>query len=102
MSEGVFRAVLRMEIRPGTGPEFERTWAGIARSISAESANLGQWLLRESGGADVYYVLTDWTDEAGFRKFELSEPHVRNRELLGRYRQAGSMETMTLVHRAAP
>ncbi|MER5256811.1 MULTISPECIES: antibiotic biosynthesis monooxygenase [unclassified Streptomyces] len=95
-----FRAVLHMEITPGTGQEFEETWRDIARTISEQPANLGQWLLRESGSEGSYYVMTDWADEASFREFELSAPHVENRKRLGRYRRAGSMATMRLIGRA--
>lgn len=95
----VFRALLRMEIRAGTQEDFERTWKDIAQSISREPGNLGQWLLREKGGAEVYYVLTEWADEESFRTFETGRPHVDNRRRLGEYRLAGSMETMTVVSR---
>ncbi|NSC21560.1 antibiotic biosynthesis monooxygenase [Streptomyces albus subsp. chlorinus] len=97
---GIFRVILHMEIEPGTGPDFERLWQDIARAISTRSANLGQWLFKEHGVEHSYYVVTDWSDEESFREFELSAPHVRNRERLGRYRRGGWMTTMRIVGQA--
>ncbi|MCG5218861.1 antibiotic biosynthesis monooxygenase [Streptosporangium soli] len=94
-SEPVFRVVLRMTVRHGAGPEFERAWLAVARGIAAHPANRGQWLMLS---ADAYYVFTDWVDRDSFHAFETSQEHVRNRALLEPYRTGASMITMHTVH----
>jgi heme-degrading monooxygenase HmoA len=93
----VFRVMLRMEIRPGMAPEFERTWADVGTAITGHPANLGQWLSRSAEEPGVYYVVSDWLDEARFREFEHSERHLRHRTKLHPYRSGGSMTTMHVV-----
>jgi len=90
-----FRAVLEVEVEPGTEEAFERAWLAVARRIAGHPGNLGQWLMR---GDDAYYIFTDWTDEDTFRRFETSEEHRRNRELLAPYRTGGKMITMRPVY----
>lgn len=97
-----FRVMLRMQIHRGTEAEFEDTWRAVGASVTEHPANLAQWLSRahdEAGdaGASVYYIVSDWVDEARFREFEASERHVRHREQLHPYRSSGSMTTMTVV-----
>ncbi|MEU4563489.1 antibiotic biosynthesis monooxygenase family protein [Actinoplanes sp. NPDC023936] len=95
---GVFRVLLTMRIDPDRDAEFEQAWTEIARVISREPANLAQELYREPG--PVYHVVTDWTDEESFRRFETSEAHRGNRARLDPYRRAVRMTTMRLVHRS--
>lgn len=97
MTPGVFRVVLEVDVHPGAGPDFERTWRDIASVIGREEANLGQWLLRSTDAAERYVVVTDWTDERPFREFETSRPHVENRRRLAPYRRGGSMTTTRIV-----
>lgn len=97
MTAGVFRVVLEVDVHPGAGPDFERTWREVADAIGVQPANLGQWLLRRTDAADRYVVVTDWTDERAFREFETSGPHVRNRRLLAPFRRGGSMATTRIV-----
>ncbi|WP_240135290.1 NAD(P)-binding domain-containing protein [Streptomyces sp. MUM 178J] len=101
----LFRVILRMEIQPGTQDDFERTWWEVGSAIARQPANRGQTLTRATeseGGAPVYYVVTDWTDEEAFRAFELSEAHVGHRRRLGRYRTGGEMTTTQVVYEIPP
>lgn len=99
--EGAVRVVLRMEIVPGREREFEDVWLDIGRTIARSPANRGQVLARsgEQGAGSVYYVFTDWADEAGFRAFEVSAEHVENRRRLGPLRAGGDMTVTSVVHR---
>lgn len=99
--EGPVRVVLRMEIVPGKEREFEDVWLDIGRVIARSPANRGQVLARadEQSVGSVYYVFTDWADEAGFRAFELSAEHVENRRRLGPLRAGGDMTVTSIVHR---
>ncbi|MEU4203949.1 antibiotic biosynthesis monooxygenase family protein [Streptomyces sp. NPDC039022] len=86
-----FRVMLRMEIHPGHGDEFERVWQEIGRSIAAQPGNLCQSLARSADEDDVYYVVTDWVDAPSFHRFEHSEEHVDNRRRLAPFRSGGEM-----------
>lgn len=92
-----FRVLLRMRIHPGSGPAFERDWRDGAERISAQRANLGQWLARSTEEADVYYVVSDWTDEASFRAYERSDAHQEHLRTLRPHRADGSMSTMAVL-----
>lgn len=99
------RVILRMDIAPGREAEFEQVWLEIGRLIAGRAANRGQMLVRateEAGhpveGGPVYYVLTDWADEASFREFELSAEHVEHRRRLAPLRTGGSMTVARVVH----
>ena len=94
----VFRALLRFEITPGSAAEFERAWLTVGRRISGHPGNRGQWLMRSDDEEDVFYVLSDWSDERRFREFEHSAAHVENRRRLGPFRRGGWMRIMTVVH----
>ncbi|MEV4438271.1 antibiotic biosynthesis monooxygenase family protein [Streptomyces sp. NPDC049577] len=93
-----YRVILRMEIRPDAAEEFERTWRAVGELIAREPANLGQVLTRDVEHPGVYYVVTDWTDEQGFRRFERSEAHVGHRRRLAPYRTGGEMAVTRVVH----
>ncbi|MEV6846602.1 antibiotic biosynthesis monooxygenase family protein [Actinoplanes sp. NPDC051411] len=92
-----FRVLLRMSVRPGAGPAFEREWRAGATRISEHPASRGQWLARATGPEETYYVVSDWADESAFRDYERSEAHQRYLERLGPHRVAASMSTMALV-----
>jgi heme-degrading monooxygenase HmoA len=93
----MFRVMLRMRIKPGMEDEFERTWLAVGESVTSHPANLGQWLSRSDDEAGVYYVVSDWVDEARFREFETSDRHVLHRTTLHPYRSGGTMTTMRVV-----
>lgn len=90
----MYRVLLRMQVLPGLEAQFERAWAEGARTIADEPANVAQTLSR---GEDAYYIVSDWTDEASFRDYEVSDRHQVHRARLHPYRSAGSMTTMTVV-----
>ncbi len=97
MSDATYRVMLRMQIIPGMGPDFERIWRKVGDSVTSHPANRGQWLSRSEEEADVYYIVSDWVDEASFRRFETSDRHVEHRRQLHPYRSGGSMVTMRIV-----
>jgi heme-degrading monooxygenase HmoA len=97
MPTGVYRVLLRMQVVPGQEEQFEEAWRASASAISDEPANLAQWLSRSDDEEAVYYIVSDWLDEASFRRYEGSDRHRRHRERLHPYRSVGSMTTMTVV-----
>jgi heme-degrading monooxygenase HmoA len=94
---GPFRVMLRMHIRPGAEEDYERTWLKVGKAITDHPANIGQWLLRSNEEEGVYYIVSDWTDEARFREFERSDAHLEHRKQLHPYRTGGAMWTMRVV-----
>ncbi len=92
-----FRVMLRMQIKPGMEEEFERTWTAVGDSVTSHPANLGQWLSRSADEDGVFYIVSDWVDEARFREFELSDKHLEHRQKLHPYRSGGTMATMTVL-----
>lgn len=96
--EPIFRVMLRMEIHPGMEHEFERTWREIGDTVTGHPANLGQWLSRSEEERNVYYIVSDWTDEPRFREFEHSAGHLEHRTKLHPFRMGGSMTTMRVVY----
>ncbi|GAA3564089.1 antibiotic biosynthesis monooxygenase [Amycolatopsis ultiminotia] len=92
-----YRVMLRMEIKEGMGREFETVWVAIGDSVTSHPANLGQWLSRSEDETGVYYIVSDWVDESGFRQFEKSERHIEHRQKLHPYRSGGGMYTMQVV-----
>ncbi|RVX44140.1 heme-degrading monooxygenase HmoA [Nonomuraea polychroma] len=97
MSAATFRVMLRMQINPGMGPDFEQTWLKVGDSVTSHPANRGQWLSRSEDEEDIYYIVSDWADEPSFRQFETSDRHVEHRKQLHPYRSGGSMTTMTIL-----
>jgi heme-degrading monooxygenase HmoA len=93
----VFRVLLSMDVRAGSASEFERTWAAIAASIARHPANLAQALMRGGDEDGRYHILSDWTDEDAFRRFEHSDAHVVYRARLAPYRSGVTMTTMHVV-----
>ncbi|TWP50392.1 antibiotic biosynthesis monooxygenase [Lentzea tibetensis] len=92
-----FRVMLRMQIKPGLGGQFEQKWLEVGTSVTSHPANLGQWLSRSEEEEDIYYIVSDWVDEPRFREFETSDGHLEHRQKLHPYRSGGSMTTMTVV-----
>ncbi|CAL9409892.1 NAD(P)-binding domain-containing protein [Streptomyces sp. enrichment culture] len=101
-SRPLFRVLLRMQIRPGSREEFERTWREVAAGIAREPANRGQALLRSTADENEFFVVTDWEDEASFRSFERGAAHVENRRRLQPYRQGGEMVLTETVYTVPP
>jgi heme-degrading monooxygenase HmoA len=92
-----FRVLLRMRIRPGAAAAFERDWRDGAARVSAQRASVAQWLARSADEAEVYYVVSDWTDEASFRDYERSDVHQQHLRRLRPHRVDGSMSTMAVL-----
>ncbi|MEV6399181.1 antibiotic biosynthesis monooxygenase family protein [Streptomyces sp. NPDC051907] len=96
-SEGAFRVLLRMEINPGLESDFEKAWRGSTEAVTGHPACLGQWLSKDNDEESVYFIVSDWVDEKGFRDFETSDAHLAHRERLHPYRGKGSFNTMRVV-----
>ncbi|MEU8803914.1 antibiotic biosynthesis monooxygenase family protein [Spirillospora sp. NPDC048819] len=94
---GIFRVMLRMCIHPGMEREFEDTWHRVGHAITEHPANIRQWLSREDGDDNAYFVVSDWVDEPGFREFEQSAQHLEHRTKLHPFRASASMVTMQVV-----
>ncbi|MFH9111009.1 antibiotic biosynthesis monooxygenase family protein [Streptomyces albus] len=95
--QGTFRVLLRMQINPGMEAEFEKVWQGSTEAVTGHPACLGQWLSKSTDEEAVYYIVSDWRDEPGFRAFESGEEHLAHRERLHPYRSQGSFTTMHVV-----
>lgn len=91
---GIFRVMLRMHIHPGQEQDFEETWYKVGHAITEHPANLRQWLSRSDDEDGVYYVVSDWVNEPGFREFERSPEHLDHRTRLHPFRASASMVTM--------
>jgi heme-degrading monooxygenase HmoA len=87
-----------MNTLPGKGAEFEREWVAGAGLIAKEPANVGQWLSKSADDENVYYIVSDWTDETQFREYEQSARHLTHRSRLHPFRASGSMATMNVIH----
>lgn len=70
----------------------------LANGITAEPANIGQWLARGDEESEVFYITSDWTGREAFRRYEHSGLHQAHRRALDPYRKAGSMATMRTIH----
>lgn len=92
-----FRVLLKVEVRPGLEAGFEQQWRAGDEEVTRQTANRGHWLSRSDTEDHVYYVISDWTDEASFRAFESSDVHLEHRKKLHPYRVGGSMATMRIL-----
>lgn len=94
-----FRVMLRMEVEPGSADAFEEEWVKGTDAVTGHPANLGQWLARDTVERSVYWIVSDWVDEPGFRAFEDSPAHLEHRARLHPFRSGGSFHTMEIVAR---
>lgn len=92
-----WRIMLEMDIVPELAVEFEKVWSEVGESVAADPGNLGQWLLRDAEQPHLYYVISDWSSEEEFTRFEHSDRHLHHRKLLHPYRRTGSMRSMAVV-----
>lgn len=79
-AERLFRLHVRMELQPGKDADFENGWLALAAVAQSHPANLNQWLARSAQETSVYLVVSDWTDEDGYRDFLASpgfKQHIR-------------------------
>lgn len=93
----VFRVLARVSVVPGREPEFERLWRQTAQSRAQHNASVGQALMRSHYEKSVYYTISDWIDEAGFREFERSDAHLAQLRLFEPVRSSGSVVTTEVV-----
>jgi heme-degrading monooxygenase HmoA len=93
----IFRVMLRMTIHPGMEQDFEETWHKVGNAITGHPANIRQWLSRDDAEKNVYHIVSDWTDEPSFRRFEHTDEHLEHRTKLHPFRSGGSMTTMHVV-----
>ncbi|GIF17790.1 hypothetical protein Ate02nite_05200 [Paractinoplanes tereljensis] len=97
--EGGYRVLIRMEIEPGAGPRFELAWGEMSAIARRHPASRGQSLSRVADEPDVYYIVTDWADEAGFADFTASAGHAEGGRKLKELRRGGSRTPMVVVQR---
>jgi len=90
--------ILRIQVKPGTEREFERTWLDIAGETSKQPGNLAQSLMKSADEPSVFHVISDWVDEATFREFSRSDFHLEHRSRLAPYRLDGAISTMSVLH----
>jgi heme-degrading monooxygenase HmoA len=96
--EPVFRVLLRMQVHQGMERDFEETMRTIGDAIRRHPANLDQWLTKSAEEEGVYYVISDWIDEAQFRTFERSDEHLEHRKKLHPFRSGISMRTGHILY----
>ena len=93
----MIRATLRMRVRAGRGPEFERAWLAVAAVASRAPGNLRQTLLRGEPGE--YVITSDWETRAAFTAFERSEEQDAVTAPLRALRESARMDIAdVLVH----
>lgn len=93
----VFRAVVRMRIRPGCATSFQEAIDRVAARVGANPTNLGQTVFRDVADDRTYYVVSDWTDRESFWAHESSPEHRAEIRHLGPLREESSMSTMELL-----
>ncbi|MGC0382989.1 hypothetical protein BSZ07_15195 [Streptomyces sp. M1013] len=95
-----FRVLLTMTVRAGREAEFETAWRTVAESVTARPGNAGHWLMRDAADPSVYYLGSDWSDEAAFRAFERDGSAAgpgAHRDLFQPLRTSGSIATMHVI-----
>lgn len=98
MSESVFRVELTMEVLPGREQEFEQAWLEVGKVVSSHPHNLAQWFSVDCESKSRYVIISDWPDEATFRRFEKTPGHFELTGKLRALRASGSMTTMHVLH----
>jgi heme oxygenase (mycobilin-producing) len=93
----VFRAVVRMRIRPGCATSFQEAIDRVAARVGANPTNLGQAVFRDAADDRTYYVVSDWIDQESFWAHERSPEHRSEIRHLGSLREESSMSTMELL-----
>jgi len=93
--------MLRTQVNPGMEQQFERAWLEADADLADEPASLNRSLLRSATEDGVYFIVSDWVNEAGFRAFEGSPRHLVHRAKLHPFRSSGSFTAMHLVHNVA-
>ena len=92
-----FRVLLEMDVAPAQAAQFEAAWSEVAGVVATNPANRGQALMRDCDHPGRYHVLSDWTDEDAFRRFERSAEHAGNRARLAPYRAGVAMTTLHVL-----
>jgi heme oxygenase (mycobilin-producing) len=93
----VFRVLLRMQAAAGRESDFESAWLEVGALVASQPGNRGQWLMRGHDEPGVFYVMSDWVDEAHFRDFEHGDVNAGNRRRLQAVRTSVAMTTMRVV-----
>lgn len=94
----VFRVELTMEVAPGKEQQFEQAWLEVGQSVAEHPDNIAQWLATSREKPGRYVIVSDWPDEATFRRFEQAHEQAELTEKLRTMRIRGSMETQTVLH----
>lgn len=94
----VFRVELTMEVAPGKERQFEEAWLEVGRAVAEHPDNIAQWLATSREAPGRYIIVSDWPDEASFRKFEQAHEQAELTEKLRTMRVRGHMECQTVLH----
>jgi heme-degrading monooxygenase HmoA len=98
MNDKVFRVELTMEVQPGNEQAFEQAWLEVGRAVAEHPDNIAQWLATSRDAPGRYLIVSDWPDEASFRRFEQAHEQAELTQKLRTMRARGTMETMTVLH----
>lgn len=96
--EQVFRVELTMEVNPGSEQQFEEAWLEVGKAVANDPDNIAQWLTTSREAPGRYFIVSDWPDEASFRRFEQAHEQHELTQKLRTLRARGRMETQTVLH----
>lgn len=98
MNNKVFRVALTMDVQAGNEQAFEQAWLEVGRAVAEHPDNIAQWLATSLEAPGRYIIVSDWPDEASFRKFEQAHEQAELTQKLRTLRVRGTMETQTVLH----
>lgn len=88
----VFRVVLELDIGEAAPAAFLAAWRRMAEVAGREPANLAQSLSVDPDRPSRYYIVSEWTDRAEFRRFSASPGHD---QLVAELKAIGRTVSMT-------
>jgi heme-degrading monooxygenase HmoA len=91
------RATLRLSVRAGHEPAFERAWCSVAAQVRHVPGHVRQALLRDPESPGVFVVTSDWESAEAFRAFERSREQDALTAPLRALRESASMTVHDLV-----
>jgi quinol monooxygenase YgiN len=70
-----YRILLEVRVDAARGAELERTWRRMAAVAARRPENIAQSLARDRAEPGVYFVISDWVDEASYDRFARAPEH---------------------------
>jgi len=92
------RVELIMEVESERKVEFEEAWLEVGRVVAAHPENIAQWLSVRRDDSHQYVIISDWPDEAAFRRFEKEAGHIELTSKLHALRKKGSMTMQDVIY----